>query len=137
MSILCADGEIKDMAPAGTIQASPDTKVVDATGKYVVPGYLNMHMHVVGAEHTSETLDSMLAEGITGFRQMSGSYELLKEWHSGAFSSSTDQPALLTMPGDILTPINASTPEIAAEFVRLQKEEGAGFIKICRKSIRT
>lgn len=130
MSILCADGEIKDMAPAGTIQASPDTKVVDATGKYVVPGYLNMHMHVVGAEHTSETLDSMLAEGITGFRQMDGSYELLKEWHSGAFSSSTDQPALLTMPGDILTPINAPTPEIAAEFVRLQKEEGAGFIKV-------
>lgn len=130
MSILCADGKIKDIAPTGTIQANNDTKVVDATGKYVVPGYLNMHTHIIGAEHTSETLDSMLADGITGFRQMSGSYDLLKEWHSGTFTSSIDQPALLTMPGDILTPINAPTPEVAVELVRLQKEEGADFIKV-------
>ncbi len=129
-SILCADGKIKVIAPAGTIQAGSDTKVVDATGKYVVPGYLNMHMHVIGAEHTTKTMDSMLVNGITGFRQMSGSYELIKEWHSGAFSNSTDQPTLLTMPGDILTPINAPTPEIAVKFVRLQKEEGVDFIKV-------
>lgn len=130
MSILCAGGKIKDIAPTGTLQAGDNTKVVDAAGKYAVPGYLNMHMHVIGDKHTDEIMDSLLANGITGFRQMSGSYELLKEWHSGAFTSSTDQPALLTMPGDVLTPINAPTPEVAVDFVRLQKEEGADFIKV-------
>jgi Imidazolonepropionase and related amidohydrolases len=129
-SILCADGKIKDIAPAGAIPADKNTKVVDAGGKYAVPGYLNMHMHVIGQEHTSETMDSLLADGVTGFRQMNGSIELLKEWHSGAFTSSPDQPALLTMPGDILTAINAPTPGIAVDSVRQQKEEGAGFIKV-------
>ncbi len=130
MSILCANGKIQAIAPAGTIQAGPDTKVVDAAGKFAVPGYLNMHMHVIGDTHTDETMESLLANGITGFRQMSGSYELLKEWHSGAFTNSTDRAALLTMPGDVLTPINAPTPDIAADFVRLQKQAGADFIKV-------
>lgn len=130
MSILCADGKIKAIAPTGTLQAGENTKVIDAAGKYAVPGYLNMHMHVIGDKHTDEMMESLLANGITGFRQMSGSYELLKEWHSGAFTNSADRPALLTMPGDVLTPINAPTPGIAADIVRLQKQAGAGFIKV-------
>lgn len=130
MSILCADGKIKDIAPTGTIKADNDTKVIDAIGKYAVPGYLNMHMHVIGEEYTSQSMELLLANGVTGFRQMSGSVELLKEWISGAFTSSTNQPALLTMPGDIMTPMNAPTPEVAVEFVRQQQKAGAGFIKI-------
>ena len=130
MSILCADGKIKDIAPTGSIPEGQDTKVVDATGKYAVPGYLNMHMHVIGEEYTSESMDLLLANGVTGFRQMSGSVELLKEWRSGAFTSSTNEPALLTMPGDIMTPMNAPIPEIAVEFVRQQQEAGVDFIKV-------
>ena len=130
MSLLCADGKIKDIGPVGTIEPDKNTKVVDAAGKYAVPGYLNMHMHIIGQEHTSETLDSLLAHGVTGFRQMDGSAELLMEWQSGAFTSSTDQPALLTMPGDILTAINAPTPKVTLNLVRQQKDEGAYFIKV-------
>lgn len=130
MSILCADGKITEIAPAGTIKADKDTKVIDSTGKYAIPGYLDMHMHVIGNEYTQETMDLLLANGITGFRQMSGSYELLQDWHSGTFTSSTHQPALLTMPGDILTPINAPTPKIAVDLIRQEKMEGAGFIKV-------
>lgn len=130
MSILCSGGKIKDIAPAGTIIVGNDTKVIDATSKYAVPGYLNMHMHVIGEEYTSQSMELLLANGVTGSRQMSGSFELLKQWRSGAFTSSTDEPALLTMPGDIMTPMNAPTPEIAVEFVRQQQKAGAGFIKI-------
>lgn len=130
MSLLCADGKIKDIAPAGSIQAGQYTKIIDATGKYVVPGYLNMHMHVIGEEHTSESMALLLANGVTGFRQMSGSGKLLKEWRSGAFTSSTSEPALLTMPGDIMTPMNAPTPKVAVEFVRQQKKAGVDFIKV-------
>lgn len=130
MSILCSQGKIKDIAPAGTIIVDNDTKVIDATGKYAVPGYLNMHMHVIGEEYTSQSMEQLLANGVTGFRQMSGSFELLNQWRSGAYTSSTDEPAMLTMPGDIMTPMNATTPEIAVEFVRQQEKAGAGFIKI-------
>lgn len=130
VSLLSAGGKIIDIAPAGSIEADKDTKVVDATGKYAVPGYLDMHMHVIGEQHTPEAMNLLLANGVTGFRQMSGSAELLKEWRSGAFTSSTDQPALLSMPSDVLTPMNAPSPKVAMEFVRQQQKEGADFIKV-------
>ncbi|WP_340026572.1 amidohydrolase family protein [Paenibacillus sp. FSL K6-1096] len=130
VSLLSAGGKITEIAPAGSIKADKDTKVVDATGKYAVPGYLDMHMHMIGEEHTSDAMSLLLANGVTGFRQMSGSPELLKEWRSGAFTSSTDQPALLSMPGDVLTPMNAPTPKVAVDYVRQQQKEGADFIKI-------
>lgn len=103
---------------------------MDATGKYAVPGYLDMHMHMIGEAHTSEAMSLLLANGVTGFRQMSGSPELLKEWRSGAFTSSTDQPALLSMPSNVLTPMNAPTPKVAVDYVRQQQKEGADFIKV-------
>ncbi len=130
MSLLCDNGKIKNIAPAGTIEADDDTKVIDATGKYVVPGFLNMHMHVIGEENTPESMALLLANGVTGFRQMSGSAELLKEWKSGAFTSSIDEPALLTMPIDIMTPMNAPTPEFAVKYVRQQQKQGVDFIKV-------
>lgn len=130
MSILCANGKIEEIAPAGTIKADNDTKIIDATGKYVVPGYLNMHMHVIGEDYTSESMALLLANGVTGFRQMSGSAELLKEWRAGAFTSSLSEPALLTMPIAIMTPMNAPTPKIAVKYVRQLQKEGAEFIKI-------
>lgn len=34
------------------------------------------------------------------------------------------------MPIDIMTPMNAPTPEVAVKFVRQQKKEGVDFIKI-------
>ncbi|MEI2398844.1 amidohydrolase family protein [Paenibacillus phytohabitans] len=129
MSILTKDGTIIDIAPAGSIKTGEDTKIVDATGKYAVPGYLNMHMHVLGDEKTPEVMSLLLANGVTGFRQMSGSADQLKAWRAGAYTSSTEEPALLAMPGDVLTPINAPTPKVAVEFVREQQKEGAGFIK--------
>lgn len=130
MSILCVNGKIKDIAPAGTIKTENNTKIIDGTGKYVVPGYLNMHMHVIGEENTQESMALLLANGVTGFRQMSGSPELLDEWRSGAFTSSTNEPALLTMPIGILTPINAPTPDVAVKYVRQQQKEGVDFIKV-------
>ncbi|MEK3700872.1 amidohydrolase family protein [Paenibacillus sp. FSL R10-2199] len=129
MSILTKEGTIIDIAPAGSIKTGEDTKIVEATGKYAVPGYLNMHMHVLGDEKTPEVMSLLLANGVTGFRQMSGSADQLKAWRAGAYTSSTEEPALLAMPGDVLTPINAPTPKVAVEFVREQQKEGAGFIK--------
>jgi hypothetical protein len=57
----------------------------------------------------------------------------LNDWHDGDFTSSVDQPAMLTMPGDILTPINAPTPEVAVGLVYEQKEEGARFLLTSRR----
>ena len=102
---------------------------IDGSGHYLVPGYLDMHAHVLEDEHPEDALQLMLAHGITGWRQMSGSPELLAARKQGQLPLSTETPALLAMPGRILTTANAAAPEQAVAEVARQKAAGADFIK--------
>jgi imidazolonepropionase-like amidohydrolase len=119
------------IAPAGSVSRDSQIPTIDAAGKFVVPGYLDMHAHVFEApKETSDMLGLMLANGITGWRQMTGTPELLEARKKGQLPLSDTTPELLIMSGDILTPFNAGTPGLAAATVQAEKAEGADFIKI-------
>ena len=107
---------------------------IDGRGKYLIPGFLDMHAHVLEDEHPEDALDLMLAHGITGWRQMSGSSSLLAQRRDGTLCVGPHAPALLAMPGQILTTANAASPDEARAEVRRQREQGADFIKTIRVS---
>ena len=105
-------------------------KIIEAQGKFVVPGFLDMHTHVLQEDHApqhSSTL--MLAYGITGIRQMAGSTELLRRRKAGSLGMGEHAPELLSLCGDLLLPLTAPTPEAGVAEVKRQKAEGADFIK--------
>ncbi|MGI5472988.1 amidohydrolase family protein [Streptomyces sp. CA-132043] len=110
---------------------APDhTTAVDAHGRYLVPGYNDMHAHPLGrGGDVAATLELMLVHGITGYRQMSGDLDLLHARTSGTLSFPPASPALLAMPGPLLTMLNTATPEQAVATVREQVAAGADFIK--------
>lgn len=124
-----AGGRIAEIAPTN---ADRDVAVVDVSGKYVVPGYLDVHSHVAGAptDDPAADLDLMLASGITGFRLMGASAELLARRAAGEPLTSPEAPAVLAMPGEVLTPVNAATADMAVATVRAQHAAGADFVKI-------
>jgi len=124
--IVIADGRIA--AIGNTDPARTDG--VDLSGKYVVPGFLDMHAHPLGDGDPTGTLNLMLAKGVTGFRQMSGSAKMLQQRRSGKLRMPTASPAVLAMPGAILTPFNAGTHNAARATVREQHAAGADFIKV-------
>ena len=130
VSVLVRDGRIVAVGAAGSIEADPDVEVIGAAGKYVVPGYNDMHSHVLELEDPSGALALMLAEGVTGFRQMSGSPERLQERREGRLPIGRDAPAALEMPGTILTPLNAASEEAIRAEIRDQKAQGADFVKV-------
>jgi imidazolonepropionase-like amidohydrolase len=130
MSILMDGSQIIAITPTAAVPKGRSFEVVDATGKFVVPGYNDMHAHVLDQENSSAVLALMLAEGITGFRQMTGSPELLEERREGTLPIGKDAPALLAMPGSVLTPFNAGSPAKVATEIQQQKIQGADFIKV-------
>ena len=131
VSILMEGGRIVRIAPASeAIYAGASVKSIDARGKFVIPGYLDMHAHVFAPGATHDMMMLMLANGITGFRQMSGSPELLKDHKDGTLPISGIAPELLAMPGALLTPFNAWSPDSGVAAVKEQKTEGADFIKV-------
>jgi imidazolonepropionase-like amidohydrolase len=129
-SVAIDGAKIVQIARAGAIKASAGAKAIDARGKYLVPGYLDMHVHSLNAPDPTASLELMLANGITGVRQMSGSPELLAKRRDGQLKLAADSPELLAMPGTVLTGANAATAEAAVAEVDRQKEMGADFIKV-------
>lgn len=128
MSVVVEDGKIVHIAPSRSVRIRGDAHTVEARGKYVVPGYLDMHAHPLNLPDPRGYLALMLASGVTGYRQMSGSPELLQARHDGKLDYPLG-PELLALPGTILTDSFTPTPQAAAAEVRKQKDEGADFIK--------
>lgn len=123
---------LNDAAP----KASPDTKVIDGKGGYVLPGFIDTHehlgtpTHVYGGQLTEPdyVFKLLLAHGITTMRDP-GSLLGLK-W--------TAQHRQLSAEGKItapwifayaLFPEHTPTPEAARAWIRAAKQNGADGVK--------
>ncbi len=70
-TILISSGRITRIAPAAQLSGSGSSRVIDGTGKYVIPGLLDMHAHLaVNMRPTEIDLPLFVANGITGLRVM-------------------------------------------------------------------
>ena len=129
VDVVVEGGRITSVLATGSVTPE-DAQVVDASGSFVVPGYVDSHAHPIGQEVDALGLQLMGAFGITGFRQMSGVTSALAHREQLVALLPADGPALLALPGDVLLPPNASTLEAAVATVTAQAEAGADFIKV-------
>jgi imidazolonepropionase-like amidohydrolase len=72
-TILARDGRIAWLGPDASAEIPPDARVIDATGKWIVPGLADMHVHA-GAED----FPAFVANGVTTIREMNGTLEHLE-----------------------------------------------------------
>lgn len=128
-SVAIQGGKITKIDRAGTLVASGSARSIDGRGKFVVPGYWEMHGHPIDGPDRVDNLALMLANGVTGVRQMSGSDALLQQRKEGTLMPATDAPELLAMPGSVLLRGNAASVPMAIAEIDKQKAEGADFIK--------
>ena len=130
LDVIIAGGAIAEITTTDSGPAASDAEVVEGTGKYLIPGFLDMHAHPLNEKQPVGGLELMLANGITGFRQMAGSPRLLRERAAGTLPLPADSPGVLALPGALLTPLNAGTIGAGVAEVRDQAAAGADFIKI-------
>lgn len=68
--------------PSGSRPIPKHAQVQDLTGKYVIPGLIDAHVHITGAEpdvaHYKAFLHALLLGGVTGIRDMAGDDRLLQ-----------------------------------------------------------
>ncbi|MBV9119686.1 MAG: hypothetical protein JOZ39_03180, partial [Chloroflexi bacterium] len=130
MAILMDGGKITNITAVTNLPDSNSAQRVKAQGKFVVPGYLDLHAHVLNSGDSEGSLALLLANGITGFRQLSGTPADLQARREGTLMPPPPAPELLDMPGEVLTPMLVPTPEAAVAEVRKQASQGADFIKL-------
>jgi len=127
--VIVKDGHIT--AIGKKLKYGKEALVIDAKGKYLIPGLAEMHAHVPPNENIEshkEVLFLFAANGITTIRGMLGHPKHL-ELRSMVNSGEVFGPRFYTT-GPSFNGLSVKTPERGAEMVREQKAAGYDYLKL-------
>jgi imidazolonepropionase-like amidohydrolase len=77
MTVIISDRHFTTIAPAAKTEIPPDAEIIDAAGKFAIPGLWDMHVHLTMVGEVA--CPALIANGITGVRDMGGSLEII-DW---------------------------------------------------------
>src|SRR5712692_6930304 len=81
MTLLIIDQRIAALCPSSATAIPRGARILDATGKFLIPGLADMHVHLTGAGEPTGSRNFMLpllvAHGITMVRDMGGAVDQL------------------------------------------------------------
>ena len=145
-AVLINDGMITAITDSRLSGSTTGAVVVDATGKYLIPGLWDMHVHIADSSY----LNRFIAAGVTGVRDMGGGLDsaedgceslnpaILQRWRikmeQGALVGpriNMSGPAVSGAPG--ATTLSARTPQDAVASVARLKVMGVDFVKVYEK----
>jgi imidazolonepropionase-like amidohydrolase len=80
-TVVIQGNRIVSVGSAGSIKIPAGARIVQAQGKFLVPGFWDMHVHtaIIGGR---DLLSLYVANGVTGVRDMAGDWDTLKTWRS-------------------------------------------------------
>lgn len=130
--VVLDEGRIQTVT-ARPVRLSGTARAVQGQGKYLVPGYLDMHTHAMPtAAQPTRDLTVLLANGVTGIREASGSPQLLADArrHNASVQSGEGMgPEVLMLPTGLFAG-QAPTEPRARQFVRERLAEGSAYLKV-------
>jgi len=141
-TVLIESGRITAVGAAATVKVPKSARTIDGSGKFLLPGFWDMHVHLAGVTADpvwgkEVLLPLLLANGITGVRDMGGDLEALLSWQRDVESGALLGPHIVCS-GPFLAARGRKTAEqypvrtaeAARAAVDVLKKRGANFIKI-------
>jgi imidazolonepropionase-like amidohydrolase len=120
MTVVIAGNRIRAMGKAGTIPLPARARVVSATGKFMIPGLWDMHVHW----YDESSLALFLANGVTGVRIMCG-FPLHLQWRRAVADGKLLGPRLV-----LAGPIVDGTDPVWPDSIRASNlSEGRGAVR--------
>jgi len=129
-AVLVWGGRIQDIGAQGSVAAPEGAVVVDLSGSYLVPGFIDAH----ASPRTTEELRALLAAGITGVRDGATSLAAFEERGRGGFGD--DPVPAVYVGGPVLDAGSArrgaalESEAAAVAEVAQQAADGAGFVSV-------
>lgn len=141
-TVIVWDGKISAVGTsAGATGAKLAGVHVNGSGKFLIPGLWDMHVHMVFGEWFPRgkevTLPLFIANGVTGVRDMGGELDVLQQWRKDITAGTLLGPRMV-ISGPMLdgpqprfpSSIAIKTPEDGRRAVDDLKRRGADFIKL-------
>jgi Amidohydrolase family len=132
MTVVIRGNQITETGEATRVSFPTDARVIDAAGKFLIPGLWDMHVHW----YSRETLTLFTANGVTGIREMFGNPDLLR-WRDEIAKGSFAGPHMSVASPIIDGPnpvwpnsISVRNEEEGRKAVTHVKKWGADFVKV-------
>jgi len=143
MTVVIVGDHIAEVSRSTEVNVPKSTQVIDARGKFLIPGLWDMHVHTFTHNPRSTRnwyFPLLIANGVTGVRDMwttSDDFPQIVQWRKGLADGNflgprygavgwlVDGPDPIWPNSDVV-----STPEEARNFVRRVKAAGIDFIKV-------
>ena len=93
MTVLIEGESIKVIGGAAAAHIPAGTRIVNGTGKFLIPGLWDMHVHLWYRENQ---LPSFLAFGVTGVQDMGSDFERTSAWRAAIESGKAVGPHIVT-----------------------------------------
>jgi imidazolonepropionase-like amidohydrolase len=140
-TVLVSSTNIAAVGRSSAIRIPPGAQILDATGKFLIPGLADMHLHLTGAGEPNGSREFffplLIANGITTVRDMGGKVEYLKELRNEVDSGERLGPQIFFTgpyldgdPPGYQPSIVIRTMDDAHQAVTELKQQGVNFIKV-------
>jgi hypothetical protein len=134
-TVVIEGDRISRIGPSQKIQAPKNSRVVDGSGLYLIPGLWDMHVHIW---ETERAFPMFIANGVIGVRNTGGHLDELKRWREQTASRALLGPRLVicgpvvdgpnpSHPDHSIVVHNATEGRAAVDFL---KTNGADFVKV-------
>jgi imidazolonepropionase-like amidohydrolase len=97
MTVIVDGTRIAQVGPAATISVPRGARQVDGRGRYLIPGLWDMHVHTVlpGVATARALVPLFIANGITGVRDMGGSWDTIQAYRRDIASGALIGPRIV------------------------------------------
>ena len=137
MTVIITGDRLTNIAKTGEVAVPKNAQVIDGTGKFLIPGLWDMHVHTMFKGNFETFFPMFIANGVTGVRDMGGDVSLLKQVRKDISEGKLLGPRIIA--GQMVdgpTPvwpslaISISDEASARRTVASFKDSGADFIKV-------
>jgi imidazolonepropionase-like amidohydrolase len=141
-TVVISGGKIVAVGASNALRAPKNARIIDGSGKFLIPGLWDMHVHIAGISADPKwsknvILPELTTYGIIGVRDMGGDLEALQAWRREIDAGTLTGPHIVAS-GPMLVPrgkknaeqYSVADAEEARAAVQELKQRGADFIKI-------
>src|SRR5262249_42378922 len=132
---------IESISPSGKTKLPENSDMIDATGKFLIPGLVDAHLHLTGSREPRGSreffLPLLIANGITTVRDMGGYLESLKPLREEIQRGKRVGPQIFFAgpyldgsPPSFQPSLVVTNATQASEDVRTLVQQGVDFIKV-------
>ena len=94
-TVVVSGRRIAAVGRTGRVAVPAGARLVDATGKFMIPGLWDMHVHSAYTFFDAIFPPLYIANGVTGVREMFGDLAVIAKWRAKAQASDTAWPRIV------------------------------------------